>query len=221
MMRITNVLGNALIGAGILVLGFMALHLTRQVIVTPTPFTVDLDVPPNKLAARPEDAVANQPPNRPVTIEKEDELPPPPITRLIIPTLELEAPVATAPFLPDASGGTWSVPPDRVGHAEGTSEAGRSGNVVLFGHVSWKQQPGVFAELHRLQPGDPIDVFAESTAFRYRVVARGSVAPTDASPVDPTPRPALTLITCDGLWLPLAWDYSRRLVVRATLEAVP
>ena len=220
MMRFTNVLGNALIGAGILVLGFMALHLTREVIVTPTPLIVDLDVPSNQLSARPEDAVANQLLNRPTTHE-EDELLPQPINRLIIPILELEAPVATAPFLPDAAGGTWSVPTDRVGHAEGTAEAGRSGNVVLFGHVAWNQQPGVFAELHRLQPGDAIDVFAETTAFRYRVVATGSVAPTDASPVDPTARPALTLITCDGLWLPLAWDYSRRLVVRATLEAVP
>ena len=202
-------------------LGSMALQVTRELIVTPAPFPVDLGAPSNELVVRPEGAGTIPPLNQPMTNEKEDESFPQPIIRLIIPTLELDAPVAPAPFQPDAAGGTWSVPTDRVGHAEGTAEAGRSGNVVLFGHVSWKQQPGVFAELHRLQPGDAIDVFAGATAFRYRVVATGSVAPTDASPVDPTPRPTLTLITCDGLWLPLAWDYSRRLVVRATLEAMP
>ena len=228
MSRYARVVGNLLIVAGLLALGYLTLPLAGQLAGSPEPFVVGPDaplleapVPPERVAASPPRAAAS-PLDAPLTTTRE-ELPRHPITRLLIPTLDLEAPVAPAPFLDDAAGGTWSVPQDRAGHADGSAGAGQPGNAVLFGHVSWNNRPGVFAQLHRLQPGDAIDVFAEADTapIRYRVAARGSVTPTDASPVDPTPRPALTLITCDGLWLPLVWDYTHRLVVRAHLEHPP
>jgi sortase (surface protein transpeptidase) len=39
-----------------------------------------------------------------------------------------------------------------------------------------------------------------------------------SSVLEPGETPALTLITCTGVWLPTIWDYTERLVVRAELS---
>jgi LPXTG-site transpeptidase (sortase) family protein len=142
------------------------------------------------------------------------------ITRVRAPAVRLDAPVAHAPFVPDAVGGTWAVPDDRVGHAESTAGAGGPGNAVLFGHVSWQGRPGVFATLHRLTRGDDVEVLDDGTSYRYRVAAVGSTAPNDPAALQATASPTLTLVTCDGLWLPHLWDYTSRLVIRAELVPV-
>jgi hypothetical protein len=49
------------------------------------------------------------------------------------------------------------------------------------------------------------------------VVEVRTVARTDVSIVEPTGTASLSLITCTGIWLPLLWDYTERLVVRAEL----
>jgi sortase (surface protein transpeptidase) len=60
-------------------------------------------------------------------------------------------------------------------------------------------------------------VLSDDTSYRYRVAAVGSTAPHDPAALQATTSPTLTLVTCDGLWLPHLWDYTSRLVVRAEL----
>jgi LPXTG-site transpeptidase (sortase) family protein len=111
------------------------------------------------------------------------------------------------------------VPQDRVGHAEHTAGAGAPGNAVLFGHVSWKGLPGVFKNLHQLQPGDDVEILSNAETYRYRVASVQSTGPDDPMALEAGTSPVLTLVTCDGLWLPHIWDYSSRLVVRAELAS--
>jgi sortase (surface protein transpeptidase) len=141
-----------------------------------------------------------------------------PIARVRVAHIGLDQPVTEAPYEAGAGGGTWRVPEDHVGHAEHTGRAGVPGNAVLFAHVSWRGFPGPFANLRRIQERDIVEVLAGAHSFRYVVHARRSVAPSDEAVLEPTAIPVLTLITCDGPWLPWAWDYTARLVVRAVLE---
>jgi LPXTG-site transpeptidase (sortase) family protein len=63
-----------------------------------------------------------------------------------------------------------------------------------------------------------VSVFSAQREFEYRVVSVRSVSRSDVSVLDSTETPALTLITCTGLWLPTVWDYTERLVVSAELS---
>jgi sortase (surface protein transpeptidase) len=70
-----------------------------------------------------------------------------------------------------------------------------------------------------VQVGEVVQVFAESRAepFAYSVVSTQRVPRTDQSVLEPGRVPAISLITCTGVWLPTIWDYTERLVVRAEL----
>jgi LPXTG-site transpeptidase (sortase) family protein len=65
--------------------------------------------------------------------------------------------------------------------------------------------------------GDRVHVVADTNSFEYRVVSTTRVPRTDASVLAQDSQPAISLITCTGLWLPGLWDYTERLVVRAEL----
>ena len=75
----------------------------------------------------------------------------------------------------------------------------------------------MFEQLHEVRPGDAVTIFSNDQQFSYRVSDVRSVERTDVSVVQPTSTPAVTLITCTGVWLTDLQDYSERLVVRAEL----
>lgn len=145
------------------------------------------------------------------------EAPVRPITRLAIPSIDLDAEVVTANLVAVEGGVTWEVPAFKVGHAEGTAGAGQLGNAVMLGHVTSVHSGNVFQELERVHDADLVRVFSDADEFDYRVVSTAHVSRTDSSVLDPTQTPSVSLITCTGVWLPTIWDYTERLVVRAEL----
>jgi sortase A len=140
-----------------------------------------------------------------------------PITRVVIPSIALDAQAVPAGLIKRDGAITWDVPAYKVGHAQETAGAGQAGNAVLIGHVTSRNLGNVFEHLHQLKPGDAVRVFSADQQFEYRVADTRTVSRTDVSVVQPTDTPSLTLITCTGAWLPLVNDYAKRLVVRAEL----
>jgi sortase A len=141
-----------------------------------------------------------------------------PITRLSIPSVELDTPVALASLVVHDGASTWEVPKFVAGHAEGTSGAGEQGNSVLIGHVSSVTLGNVFERLNGIRDGDVVFVFGGDQRFKYRVTEIRDVKRSDVSVLESSDGPTLTLITCSGLWLPTIWDYTDRVVVRADLS---
>ena len=140
-----------------------------------------------------------------------------PITRVVIPSIALDAPSKPAELIRRGDAITWEVPPFTAGHAQGTAGAGDSGNAVVVGHVTSRSVGNVFEHLHEVSVGDAVDAFSGQERFGYRVVSVRNVPRGDISVVEKTDAPSLTLITCTGVWLPLVNDYAERLVVRAEL----
>jgi LPXTG-site transpeptidase (sortase) family protein len=140
-----------------------------------------------------------------------------PVTRVVIPSISLDAPSVPAGLIKRGGAMTWEVPAFKIGHADDTAGAGGSGNAVLVGHVTSKNVGNVFEHLHQVRVGDAVQVFNAQQRFDYRVVNVRTVSRGDVSVVEPTATPSLTLITCTGAWLPLVNDYAQRLAVRAEL----
>jgi sortase A len=78
-----------------------------------------------------------------------------------------------------------------VGHVSGTALPGEDGNVGLAGH-----RDTFFRRLKDIQPDDEIRVVTLYGSYVYRVARTDVVEPRDTWVLDPTPEPALTLVTC-------------------------
>lgn len=128
--------------------------------------------------------------------------------RLVIPRLELDAPVlAVAPetiTLEGVSYQQWSAPDQfAAGWHDRSARLGEGGNTVLSGHHNI--DGSVFARLVDLEEGDRILVYGEKYAFIYRVIER-LILPERDQPVEvrlenarwigPSEDERLTLITC-------------------------
>ena len=115
--------------------------------------------------------------------------------------------------------GGWDVSSlhDLVGHLEGTSWLGNTGNTVLAGHFEDELgQPGPFRYLYVAQVGDRIMIQegVDSSLQVYEVREVFSTSPDDLEVLRHTESPRLTLITCDS-WNPNRETYEDRLVVVA------
>ncbi len=133
--------------------------------------------------------------------------------RLIIPALEVDAPVVEIPL----RGGTWDVTglSQEVAYLEGTARPGENGNVGMAGHVTLASGGyGPFKELDRLAPGDPVIIHADDQAHVYLVDYSKVVSAEAVEVVQPTGDPILTLITCVN-WDTLHRHYRDRLIVVA------
>lgn len=139
-------------------------------------------------------------------------LPERPATRLVIPAMELDAPVTISPIVNE----TWKVDHlgiDFVGHLEGTASPGDSSNVVLAGHVTVAHNVyGPFAGLGQLEAGDPIIIYTGDQPYTYIVDYRQLVDRTDVNVAYPTDTGRVTLITCTN-WSDELGAYQRRLIV--------
>ena len=78
-----------------------------------------------------------------------------------------------------------------VGHIAGTALPGAAGNMGLAGH-----RDTFFRRLREIDPGDVIRLVAVEGTFTYVVESTQIVDPDDLWVLEPTPEPALTLVTC-------------------------
>ncbi|MFN8535673.1 MAG: class F sortase [Dehalococcoidia bacterium] len=103
----------------------------------------------------------------------------------------------------------------------GSPPPGLTGNAILAGHVDWGGKIAVFFRLKELGPGDQIETVAADGALRRFVVTSNTAYEPAKAPLDriygPTSHPAVTLITCGGVFLSDRRDYSLRIVVRGEL----
>jgi LPXTG-site transpeptidase (sortase) family protein len=143
-------------------------------------------------------------------------LPDRPATRIVIPALDVDAPVVVTPI----RNGTWDVEQitHEVGHLQGTASPGDSSNVVMAGHITLTAGGyGPFRGLAQLQPGDEVLVYiSDQEVYVYTVDSVKTVEATDVEVTYPTAEPILTLITCVN-WDPVQSRYNDRLVVVAHL----
>lgn len=119
-----------------------------------------------------------------------------PESAIFIPSAGIYAPIVQA-YL---DGVSWDVSQlgTNVGHLQGTSWVGASGNVVLSGHVELSDgRQGAFANLGSVVEGDVIVVMVGEEQWRYVITEIGVTTPSDLTPVYPTQDDRLTLITCD------------------------
>ncbi len=78
-----------------------------------------------------------------------------------------------------------------VGHIEDTAKPGSKGNVGIAGH-----RDGFFRGLKDVAVGDALELEALGGTERYLIERIWIVKPEDVSVLDPTPSPAVTLVTC-------------------------
>jgi LPXTG-site transpeptidase (sortase) family protein len=153
--------------------------------------------------------------------------------RMVIEKIGVDAPVAVygladgVPVVPtDANS---SDPAGTVAWYDFSEQPGRGSNAVFSGHVTWNGR-AVFWSLDELQPGDTIKLrAADGTELVYAVAETKMVDPNDPASLQVmkgTPTDAITLITCDGTWVPdpndhvAGGDYTNRRVVRASLLSI-
>jgi len=141
----------------------------------------------------------------------------PPI-KLTIPALGVEATVEPVGQDPDGAMATPTDPDDVAWYA-GSPGMGVPGNVVLAAHVNWNLQLRPFGLLHKLEPGDAVQIIdADGRGFEY-VVESSHWVRAEGAPVDeifaPSQEPILTMITCGGEFVASRREYLDRLIVRA------
>ena len=100
------------------------------------------------------------------------------------------------------------------GHYPGTSLPGQAGNAAIAGHRTTFAAP--FYNLNQLEAGDPIFVLTSQGLFRYDVERTEIVPPDDNTVLDASTTPELTLTTCNP-----RYSASQRLVVVAFLDTTP
>jgi len=143
-------------------------------------------------------------------------LPDRPATRIVIPAIDVDAPVVVIPI----RNGTWDVEQitHEVGHLQGTASPGDKSNVVMAGHITLTAGGyGPFRGLAQLQPGDEVLIYVgDQEVYVYEVDSLKKVEATDVEVTYPTTEPILTLLTCVN-WDPVQGRYNDRLVVVAHL----
>ena len=124
------------------------------------------------------------------------------IARLDAPSVALSATV-----LEGSDDGTLA---RAAGHIEDTAFPGQPGNIGIAGH-----RDTIFRPLRRLRTGDPITLSTSDRVFHYRVSGTKIVDPQDVYVLNPTDRPAVTLVTCYPF--EFIGHAPRRFIVRADL----
>jgi sortase (surface protein transpeptidase) len=144
-------------------------------------------------------------------------------TRLQIPSIDVDARgVIDLGLQADR---TMEVPADgtTVGWYTGSPTPGELGPAVLAAHVDWNHEKGVFYDIHRLEPGDPITVERADGSSAVFEVQRVEQYPKDKFPTQAVygdvQGAELRLITCGGELDRAARSYRDNIVVYAALVA--
>ncbi|SCL73954.1 class F sortase [Micromonospora peucetia] len=142
--------------------------------------------------------------------------------RLSVPAIKVSAPVAP---VGQARDGSIAVPSieraDETGWYDRGPTPGEPGPSVIVGHVDTKRGPAVFYDLHKLRPGDTVEVTrADDSVVVFRVDSVEHF-PKDRLPAERVygdEGPAgLRLITCGGDWLGGRTGYADNIIAFATL----
>ena len=140
--------------------------------------------------------------------------------RLLLPAIGVDSALVDLDLRDD---GSMQVPAEGfpAGWYTGAPTPGELGPAVLAGHVDWAGEPGVFAALHELEPGDEVTVGradGSTAVFAVTEVAQFSKVafPTDAVYGD-LDHAGLRLITCGGTFDRTARSYVDNVVVFAEL----
>ncbi|MEX2246793.1 MAG: class F sortase [Dehalococcoidia bacterium] len=142
-----------------------------------------------------------------------------PIARLVIPSVEIDAPVVVKGV---DNAGVMQAPDNAYDTAwyDFSARPGFGGNAVFSGHVDYiRVGKAVFWDLKDLKADDIIEVqLQDGTIYRYAVKSLlqydSATAPVDDI-VGATPTETITLITCSGTFNSATHQYDKRLVVRA------
>ncbi|MBI4301076.1 MAG: class D sortase [Chloroflexi bacterium] len=140
--------------------------------------------------------------------------PPSPANRIVIPSIEVDAPVVELGTVIQDGELVWDTPKHAVGHLKGTAYPGEVGNIAMAGHINspFKGEGNVFKRLPEINLGDTVTLYTAFGLYLYQVKETKVVLPEDTWVLDPTPEPTLTLITCVPDWV-----WSHRLIVTARL----
>lgn len=137
--------------------------------------------------------------------------------QLAIPAIEVDAKVEDVGLTPD---GAMDSPSNQDGVAwyQLGPRPGEIGSAVMAGHYGWKSAAGsVFDNLHKLQPGDTVNVTDDAgvqTTFVVRESKMYDLKMDDTDVFHSTDGIAhLNLVTCGGVWNEDKHMYSNRLVV--------
>jgi len=193
-----------------------------------TPLQSEVTPAPTAIAPTPEPT----PPADPTQVETSPaaaEFEPGAPTRLVIPSIGLDAPVVTVGWSLVTQNGQqvsmWDVPNWRAaGWLKTSARVGAPGNTILDGHHNIAGE--VFRDLVGLKPGDTIQLWVDDQARDY-VVSLLKILPEKGQPIEvrlqnakwiqPTEDERLTLVTC--------WPYEnnthRLIVVALPADAPP
>lgn len=135
--------------------------------------------------------------------------------RIVIPSIQLDAPVVTVGWTARESNGNWFSQWETASYAAGfhrdSALPGHIGNTVISGHHNIEGK--VFEHLVELKPGDLVILYADGQEYRYRVEDRFILKEAGVSLdqrrqnalwIAPTRDERLTLVTC---WPPEGNDY--------------
>lgn len=154
-----------------------------------------------------------------IPIEQRIQTTPP--NNIEIPSIGLNAKVVNVGVTAD---NTMEVPHDatQVGWYELGIKPGDTGGAIMTAHYDTTTgKQAVFYNLRKLKPGDIIYVKMEDGKELLFQVTDLLSEPVKSFPTELIfgnfPDKKLILITCDGVWNPIEKNYSKRLVVYATL----
>jgi len=139
--------------------------------------------------------------------------------RLVIPSIRLDAKVEARGLDAKRNLDTAKDPFDVAWYDRGPAP-GQPGNAIINGHVDWWTGDAVFSHLGRVRPGDTVQVVRGDgviVTFRITLLQRVDAGARIPALFAGGPRATLTLITCAGVWNPLAMTNTQRLLVSATL----
>jgi sortase A len=215
---ITGVLGRILLGAGLLILLFVAYQLwgtgiaeshsqaqLRQRLesqlhrVAPPPLTTTSTTAAHPSSTTTTTATGDQPTVGPSIAAPNDGNP---VGFLRIPKIGLNKVIVQGTSESDLRQGP--------GHYPGTPLPGEQGNAAIAGHRTTYGAP--FYNLDELKLGNSIVVTTVQGTFTYHVISTVIVSPSDTAVVGNTSTPELTLTTCNP-----RFSASTRLVVHAQL----
>jgi LPXTG-site transpeptidase (sortase) family protein len=151
-----------------------------------------------------------------IPVEEQSSQPAGRVTRIVIPSLSVDARVKMAGFI----GNSWDVEDlgRNLGWLQNTSLPGLGGNTVVAGHATlFKGNLGPFYNLNYIQPGAKVYVYTgDDRLFVYQMRERIIVQPTDLSVTQNSTAAQLTLLTCSH-WDQEKKEYLRRVAIVADL----
>ncbi len=107
-------------------------------------------------------------------------------TRIVIPKINIDAPIVY--------GVDWEDLKKGVGHLPGSANPGERGNLYLAAHNDIYGE--IFRYLEKLEVGDEYFIYAGEQKFHYVVKEKRIIQPTDVEVMLPTTEPVSTLQTC-------------------------